>query len=766
MLMSSPSQAPAGRISQMLPSVKCSNCNRPVPLAELGEHICAPAPPLPTLNIPRTAGLNLPKPSLSPGAAASLLPQRLQGRVAAPATSRNPSSSQSAASASRDDRLRLNTTGPTPSYPSRSSPLSRTGQGPPAPRAPSRDTYASGDESPARNRPPVAPFGRARSGSNASSVTSPTTARPSFGSAPAGPPPPTERSVNTQIGGEAGMAGVGRRGFAAAARAAMFTASPAPAPPIARANPPRQIDIGAATIGSNTTPPPLSNSTGSSHSPGVASYPESPVSPQRYSRRSRSPPSRAPKAPLKPTASVSSRGSSKPSESDYGGLAYADSTDYEDEDDDDADLRRANERFGSFGAKSPPPPLPLKSNSASSNKPRSNAPEPTRRSPSNERSRDRARAKDATSDSGGSEAGGLKRNNSTRIAQAFGLSQTPPTAYGRLGGPGMKPASRNSGHSRDDSTGSAQSAYSSKSAVPAGDRSVSDKGKLEREMDSMLEDTDRRGFSKSKSTGRDRSFSPVAKRKELTVEDDRRSARSGRSDRSPDSSRTPKVTRPLRTSPSRERSSTREDPKPERAARKPKVCTRCEKKIDDGKWVAMDGGGVLCEKCWKNMYLPKCRRCNLPIEKQAVSSSDGQLKGKYHRECFNCHTCHKPFPDKTFYVLDSKPLCAYHYHEANDSLCAAARCGQPIEGPCAVSHAGDRYHPEHMLCEFPGYGGCKEKLDEYWEIDGRMLCERHSRMTSEDEDKDDAAWAKNARAMKRTTRYIDLANAGPVGGRR
>ena len=41
----------------------------------------------------------------------------------------------------------------------------------------------------------------------------------------------------------------------------------------------------------------------------------------------------------------------------------------------------------------------------------------------------------------------------------------------------------------------------------------------------------------------------------------------------------------------------------------------------------------------------------------------------------------KPFPDKTFYVYDGKPLCAYHYHEANDSLCAAARCGQPIEGP-------------------------------------------------------------------------------------
>ena len=40
------------------------------------------------------------------------------------------------------------------------------------------------------------------------------------------------------------------------------------------------------------------------------------------------------------------------------------------------------------------------------------------------------------------------------------------------------------------------------------------------------------------------------------------------------------------------------------------------------------------------MFLSKCRRCNLSIEKQAVSSSDGQLKGKYHKECFNCDTCY------------------------------------------------------------------------------------------------------------------------------
>ena len=137
----------------------------------------------------------------------------------------------------------------------------------------------------------------------------------------------------------------------------------------------------------------------------------------------------------------------------------------------------------------------------------------------------------------------------------------------------------------------------------------------------------------------------------------------------------------------------------------------------------------------------------------------------------------KPFPDKTFYVYDGKPLCAYHYHEANDSLCAAARCGQPIEGPCAVSHTGDRYHPEHMTCEFPGYPACRERLEvEYWEVEGRMLCAGHAKRGEgsvggcEGEEEEDGGvggeerWVRGAKAMKRITRFIDLAGAGGVAG--
>ncbi|KAF9513133.1 hypothetical protein BS47DRAFT_990791 [Hydnum rufescens UP504] len=161
-----------------------------------------------------------------------------------------------------------------------------------------------------------------------------------------------------------------------------------------------------------------------------------------------------------------------------------------------------------------------------------------------------------------------------------------------------------------------------------------------------------------------------------------------------------------------------------RRKRSIKTCVRCGNVIDDGRWVAIDNGkgGVLCEKDWKEMYLPKCRRCGLTIESQAVSSADGQLKGKYHRECFSCSTCQKPFPDKSFYVFGGQPYCDYHYHQANNSLCANPICGKPIEGPCAEDHEGCRYHPEHLTC---AARDCRERLVDYYEVDGLKYCEKH-----------------------------------------
>ena len=38
------------------------------------------------------------------------------------------------------------------------------------------------------------------------------------------------------------------------------------------------------------------------------------------------------------------------------------------------------------------------------------------------------------------------------------------------------------------------------------------------------------------------------------------------------------------------------------------MCMRCSKEIEDNRWIQVESGrGVLCGRCWKNMYLPKVR---------------------------------------------------------------------------------------------------------------------------------------------------------------
>lgn len=69
-------------------------------------------------------------------------------------------------------------------------------------------------------------------------------------------------------------------------------------------------------------------------------------------------------------------------------------------------------------------------------------------------------------------------------------------------------------------------------------------------------------------------------------------------------------------------------------------------------------------------------------------------------------------------------MCEYHYHESNHSLCAAKECRKPIEGPCAITEGDVKYHPACLTCSTPG---CAERLEEYWEIEGRMLCEQHAK---------------------------------------
>lgn len=837
------------RISQNLPVPKCSTCGQFVPLEHLGDHICPLPPPRPklvsTLPLKRLQPQAQPVPSTSQSA----FPPR---------QSRGPSNSPTKVTFQPRPSPLAPESQPTNAGPSREMP---SRQGVPPNAAQSATTTARTSPRPIFHPQPVAPpsqpsslplqgrsgtplgYGGHPRGSSLSRSDTPTRLPPgniprdtprsdspaSILQAPRNPThmnmspsapqrtvnfstepfvPPPERGINTRIGGAAGMAGVGRRGFAAITRAAMLAGPPGGSLEShqvhRKPNQPKYLDLDAVSLSTET--PPLSAGSGySSYSPG----PTSPLPPEFTSQtatRIPSPPDGSLSTPtqpdfLKPATSpdplanrfpffekfknkmpgnnlasdsahgahnnsfisysssasssivrkntsnsidsaslyrstTSSTTSSRPiikdvrrpispieSESEYGGLAYTDSTDGD----------GGSQRFQSSTSQ------PTCSPTSSPRRHRPSGSEPSKNSRPQHFHKPSASSLSSLS-TGGSHA----RTNSAAIAQALGLSQTPPSNYAKIGGPGVM--------------GGRNGSISRRNARP---------DSME-EMEKALEDAKTKIRSKQPSFGSSSQHSHSYRvDTDSTVDSSRKDDDvMGSGGGGPKAHRSntirPRATSPEKavklpmralTSPKMDRDKNLDGTgvRKERVA-KVKVCLKCQKMINNGRWVSVDGGGVLCERCWKNMYLPKCRRCNLSIEKQAVSSSDGQLKGKYHKECFNCDTCHKPFPDKTFYVYEGKPLCAYHYHEANDSLCA--RCGDPIEGPCAVSHSGDRYHPAHLTCEHSGYPSCHEMLSEYWEIDGRMLCERHA---DTDSMRENDEWTKSRR---RVTRFIDLAGVG------
>lgn len=131
-----------------------------------------------------------------------------------------------------------------------------------------------------------------------------------------------------------------------------------------------------------------------------------------------------------------------------------------------------------------------------------------------------------------------------------------------------------------------------------------------------------------------------------------------------------------------------------------------------------------------NVTKPSCRGCGLVIEGKSVKAADGRLTGRWHKSCFVCKSCEEPFATADFYVINNQPYCEHHYHEQNGSLCSG--CHRGIEGQyletTSTTRSGSRekkYHPRCFTCNL-----CHEVLSEdYFEIGGRTLCERHALAT-------------------------------------
>lgn len=121
----------------------------------------------------------------------------------------------------------------------------------------------------------------------------------------------------------------------------------------------------------------------------------------------------------------------------------------------------------------------------------------------------------------------------------------------------------------------------------------------------------------------------------------------------------------------------------------------------------------------------QCRGCSkiIAANQKSVSSADGRLTGRYHKECFACTTCHNPFATADFYVLRDQPYCAQHYHTLNGSLCGS--CGHGIEGQYleatrSKAKGAEKFHAKCFTCVM-----CRVVLKhDYFAHHGRFFCER------------------------------------------
>jgi hypothetical protein len=126
------------------------------------------------------------------------------------------------------------------------------------------------------------------------------------------------------------------------------------------------------------------------------------------------------------------------------------------------------------------------------------------------------------------------------------------------------------------------------------------------------------------------------------------------------------------------------------------------------------------EKTRRAPAAPKgnCKGCGDPIKGKSVSSADGRLTGRYHKQCFVCNTCLEPFQTATFYVIRDAPYCERHYHKLNGSVCTT--CDKGIEGQYLESERREKFHPNCLTC-----ADCKRNLrHDYFEMDGEVYCER------------------------------------------
>jgi len=130
-------------------------------------------------------------------------------------------------------------------------------------------------------------------------------------------------------------------------------------------------------------------------------------------------------------------------------------------------------------------------------------------------------------------------------------------------------------------------------------------------------------------------------------------------------------------------------------------CNSCQKDFTDPERKVKEGPDrfAYCFNCFSEKFAPKCSACNLPVVGECVNA----LNKVFHKSCFVCSNCKKPFTGAFFATDQGQLLCERHYFESKGLICPG--CDAAITSGKMISVGNRKYHPDHFECS-----RCKTKL--------------------------------------------------------
>jgi hypothetical protein len=155
------------------------------------------------------------------------------------------------------------------------------------------------------------------------------------------------------------------------------------------------------------------------------------------------------------------------------------------------------------------------------------------------------------------------------------------------------------------------------------------------------------------------------------------------------------------------------------------VCSapKCGKEFADS--YNLHQGKAYCDEHYKELTGVTCSSCGLAIEEKAVKA----LGGLFHKDCFSCLRCAKPFlrPGEKplpFLAMEGKPICVPCHEEALGSQqkeCAA--CQKELVAGQSVSAMGRQWCATCFVCT-----GCKSPFKgSYYNVAGQPYDEQCAR---------------------------------------